>query len=216
MSPTLDFYFDFISPYSFLASQRLEAYPGLKQAAITYKPVAFGSMLSRLGVKGPGEIAERRRQGLIDVMLLCQHYGLKLSAPPTHPFNSVYALRMALLLEGDARAQFVKAAFKAAWSDGLELGDPAVLKQLALELGLDLDPEAAASDPGARKSLKANTQELLSLGGWGLPSFVFEGQLYFGHDRLELLEAAVLGKVKVDPSELETLLRRTGLRRIDG
>lgn len=203
------FYFDFISPYSFLASQLIERRPELAALNFAMRPVVFGTVLGKLGVKGPGEIPARRRAGLADVLLLANHYGIALEGPPTHPFNSIYALRSVCAVREEAlRRRLTLAYFSAAWIEGRSLDDVAVLSSILREQGIEQDPEEAATNAEHRKTLKAYTAELLELGGWGVPTFVHEGQLFFGHDRLELLLASIQGRARLDPAKLEAMLAR--------
>ncbi len=212
----VSFYFDFISPYSYLASQRLHQDPRLALADWTYRPVVFGSVLSSLGAKGPGEIPARRRHGLQDVILLAQSYGLPLAGPPRHPFNSVWALRSVCDLETEAdKLRLLERYFFKTWGEGADLEDIGVLKAILAELGIEQDPEAAATKSENRKRLKANTQALLALGGWGVPTFEVDGLLFFGHDRLPLLASYLEGGLNADPTKLQTLLARPQPGRIE-
>jgi 2-hydroxychromene-2-carboxylate isomerase len=76
------------------------------------------------------------------------------------------------------------------------------------ELGIAQDPEEAASAGENRRMLKSYTEELLALGGWGVPTFEVEGQIFFGHDRLDLLSAYLRGRTKLDEAKLSVLLAR--------
>ena len=201
-------YFDFISPYSYLASQLVARRPEYQRLPLRYRPVVFGTMLSRLGAKGPGEIPARRRQGLQDILLLAQLYGLPLEGPPTHPFNSLYALRSVCAAPEAAQAALTTAYFAAAWGRGESLEDMSVLRRCLAEVGVEQDPAEAASDRAHRATLKANTAELLARGGWGVPSFFVDDLLLFGHDRLPLLTAYLEGRVALPQDRLEALLAR--------
>lgn len=181
------FYFDFISPYSYLASQlvRRAPYDGLD---LEYVPVTFGSILGKLGTKGPGEIPNRRKHQLMDVLLLARHFHLPLVGPPTHPFNSVYALRSVCAVEEPKlRADLTTAYFAAAWGAGEALDDLGVLRRISAEVGVDHDPEEVATTREVRAALKANTAALMELGGWGVPTFEVDGLLFWGQDRLGVL-----------------------------
>lgn len=203
------FYFDFISPYSYLASQRIGAEPRYREIPFEYRPVVFGSMLSSLGAKGPGEIPSRRRIGLQDVILLAGHYGFPLEGPPTHPFNSVYALRSVCDVPDEGkRGELMRRYFHATWGEGRSLEDLDVLRACLAELGIEQDPDDAASRRENRQALKQNTKQALELGAWGVPTFVVDGLLFFGHDRLDLLRAYLDGQVDPDPAKLEQLLTR--------
>ena len=202
------FYFDFISPYSYLASQLVRR-PPYAAIDLDYRPVVFGTMLSKLDVKGPGEIPARRRYGLQDVLLLAQLHGVPLEGPPTHPFNPIYALRSVCAIEDpETRARLATRYFAAAWAEGRDLADLDVLKACLEDVGIAQDPEASGTDRAMRAALKANTQALLGLGAHGVPSFVVDDLVFFGHDRLPLLQAYLEGRIRHDPARLEALLAR--------
>lgn len=206
--PTVVFHFDFISPYSYLASQLLSR-GAWASTSVDYRPVVFGTILGKLGVKGPGEIPARRRIGLQDVLLLADRYGVPIEGPPTHPFNPIYALRSVCALDdpGDRR-RLTTRYFAAGWAESQDLADPACLARLAAEVGIDQDPEAAATDRAVRQRLKQNTQQLLDAGGWGVPTFMVGDVLLFGHERLAVAEALLSGRLRVDPDKLNQLLDR--------
>ena len=201
------FYFDFLSPYSYLASELLaKMYTHLD---LEYSPVILGSMLSHRGAQGPGEIATRRRIGLEDALLLAQYFNIPFEGPPTHPFNSIYALRSVCAVEdASLRKRLTHRYFRAAWSEGLSLEDMKVLQQCLMEIGIDQDPEEVATTREYRAALKQNTKDALAAGAWGVPSFVVDELVFFGHDRLALLEAYLSGKIEKTPKKLEELLAR--------
>lgn len=206
---SIAFYFDFISPYSYLASQLIERRPELQALTLEYKPVVFGTMLSCLGARGPGEIPARRRHGLADVLLLASHHGLPLEGPPVHPFNSIPALRsVCAVADPRARRALTGRYFRAAWAEGKDLEDPAVLRGCLEDVGVDQDPEDAASRPEQRQALKRQTQEALGAGAFGVPSFVCDGIVFFGHDRLDLLASYAAGRATISGEKLEALLAR--------
>lgn len=201
------FYFDYISPYSFLASQRWPAFPELARARV--QPVVFGSILAHYGTQGPGEIPARRRHGLADVLLLAAHHRIPLQGPPRHPFNSIYALRSTLAVEDPIRrTSLMRRYFAAAWGEGRDLEDLDVLRACLDDVGIEQDPEAAASDPAARKALKTETKRFIERGGFGVPTFEVNGHFHFGQDRMELAAAAARGDVELDEARLTSMLER--------
>lgn len=207
--PRAALYFDFISPYSYLAFSLIERSTELPPSRFELKPVALGSVFSSLGVKGPGEVPHRRRHGLADVLLLAQHYGIPLEGPPKHPFNSLYALRaVAAVTEPALRFDLALRLFRASWGAGQDLESAEVLRRCFEASGLDFDPEEVAGRRETRLAIKENTKALLARGGFGVPSFVWREQLLFGHDRLELLGALMTGAVRPDIDELEARLAR--------
>ncbi|MGF1508669.1 MAG: 2-hydroxychromene-2-carboxylate isomerase [Myxococcota bacterium] len=207
VSPSWGFYFDFLSPYSYLASQRISDFPAFH--ALEPRPVVFGSILSARNAQGPGEIQLRRRAGLTDLLLLARHYGIPLEGPPRHPFNSVPALRVTLAVAPDQRRSLVDAFFRAAWARGEDLESFAVLGRILVETDIrDVDPEEASSQPELRKALKTSTKAFLERGGFGVPSFLIRDVLFFGHDRMEVAEAYAKGELDLDRSQLEAMLNR--------
>lgn len=203
----IDFYFDFISPYSYLAVRLVEERPVLA-TRLEYKPVVFGTMLARRNVLGPGEIPIRRRRGLEDVVLLAAHYGIPLEGPPSHPFNSIYALRAVCATDASKRGALVSSCFRAAWERGESLEDLTVLRRCLSAVGDGRDPEELATDRAHRAALKENTNEALERGAIGVPTFAVDDLLFFGHDRLDLLSAYVDGSVALDRSKVERMLAR--------
>jgi 2-hydroxychromene-2-carboxylate isomerase len=211
MREPIVFYFDFISPYSYLASQRIAREAAFSNLVFDYRPVVFGTILSRRGVLGPGEIPSRRSAMLADLVLLSKRLGIPFEGPPAHPFNPLYALRSAVAIESpELRGRLVQAYFRRGWAEGRSLEDVTVLKQVLSELGIAQDPEEAASASANRRALKANTEEALRLGVWGVPTFVTDGLLFFGQDRLELLADVVEGRVTLDREKLDALVARPG------
>jgi 2-hydroxychromene-2-carboxylate isomerase len=203
------FYFDLISPYSYLAISLIDRRSDLPTSMFELRPVALGSVFSALEVMGPGDVPYRRRYGLADVLLLAQHYGLPLEGPPRHPFNSLYGLRAVSAVEApEQRFDLALRLFQAAWGEGLDLEKADVLSRCFEEVGLDFDPEEVASRRETRQAIKSHTQSLLAAGGFGVPTFDVAGQLLFGHDRFELLLALVSGAVRPEPEKLERLLAR--------
>jgi 2-hydroxychromene-2-carboxylate isomerase len=207
MGPVL-FYFDFISPYSYLASALIAKRPELRAIDFALRPVVLGTMLAKRNAVGPGEIESRRRWGAADALLLAARYDIPFEGPPSHPFNSIYALRSVCAVEERQRLPLAEAYFRAAWARGESLEDPAVLTRCLAEVGIAQDPEETASDGRWRALLKANTAEALERGAWGVPTFVAGDVLLFGHDRLELLSACVAGEVSLDREKLERILAR--------
>jgi 2-hydroxychromene-2-carboxylate isomerase len=201
------FYFDYISPYSFIASQRWPAFPELARARC--QPVVFGSILSHYGTQGPGEIPVKRRHGLADVLLLARFHRIPFRGPPRHPFNSIYALRSTLAVDDlDRRSALMRRYFAAAWSEGRDLENLEVLRACLADVGIAQDPEVAASDSGIRRALKAETKHFIERGGFGVPTFEVDGHFFFGQDRMELAAAAARGELELDEAELASMLNR--------
>lgn len=214
--PSPRFFFDFLSPYSYLASALLQTNARLAALGVVPEPLPVGSVMARLQLRGPGEIEVKRRAILDDCLLLAQRYGIPFEGPPRQPFASLPALR-SVLHEDDpqARTRLMHRYFQACWGEGRDLEDPRVLRDCAREVGLDQDPEAVARSLTARRSLKRNVSEALELGVFGVPTLVCpDGTLFFGHDRLDLARAYLSGELSLDRERARELLGRPRMSRV--
>jgi 2-hydroxychromene-2-carboxylate isomerase len=187
----ITFYFDFISPYAYLAFEKLpEALQG-HSYSVTYQPLLFAGLLKHHGQLGPAEISGKREWTYRQVLWLAQRQGTPLQMPKTHPFNPLALLRLAfacapLSVAGvDATPnRFVcEAIFRHVWQSGLDAADPARLAQLAAQL----QPKRDVADANVKEQLKASTQEAINQGLFGVPTFAVDGKLFWGLDALPML-----------------------------
>ncbi|HEX7810890.1 MAG TPA: 2-hydroxychromene-2-carboxylate isomerase [Burkholderiales bacterium] len=174
---TLDWYFDFISPYAYLQSVKFPQLPAGTQLRV--KPVLFGALLDKSGTLGPAEIPGKREFTFRQALWLAGRHGVKLKMPPRHPFNPLPVLRLAVAI--DAPLDKVKRIFEFIWAQGRDPSDPAEFAALAAEMGVD-DAEARVADPQAKAKLKSNTDEAIAAGVWGVPTFVADGFCFWGFD----------------------------------
>ena len=188
----IDFYFDFISPYAYLAFERLpEALMG-HSYAIRYKPILFAALLRRHGQLGPAEIAPKRDWTYRQVAWLAHQHAIDLRLPAAHPFNPLPLLRLALAGAGPdgLPSRFVtETIFHHVWRSGLDAADGARMQALATHLAPARDP--AADDVKAQ--LKALTDEAVTLGLFGVPTLVVDGRPFWGFDALPMLAAYLAG-----------------------
>jgi 2-hydroxychromene-2-carboxylate isomerase len=206
----IELFFDFVSPYSYLVWCQLPALAARHGRRVVPRPVVFGAVLSTLGTRGPAEVPPRRAYLIKDLLRLAHHAGVPFTVPPTHPFNPLLALRVAALpLDDDDRMRIVTALFDAAWRTGAGMeGAEAVGSALA---PLGLDPATLvrrAGEPEAKAALRANTDELLAAGGFGVPTMRAEGELFFGTDALPYLDAFLRGADPAATPEGAELQRR--------
>ena len=191
----IDFYFDFVSPFSYIALHRLRE---LSQPVV-FKPVLFAGLLKHWGQKGPAEIPAKRRWTYRWCHWWAAELGIPFRFPAEHPFNPLQHLRLALAC--GSRAEAVKRIFGAVWMSGENANEPARFAALCRELGID--PAQLAEE---KERLKANTEEAASRGVFGVPSFVVDGEVFWGADAIEFLNAFL-----ADPA----VLRNDEIRRLD-
>lgn len=190
---TLRWYFDFISPYSYLHWQKLKRLPQF--AHIQTVPIAFGAVLHHLGNLGPAEIPAKRRFIYRQLLWTAQAEGTPLRFPPGHPFNPLSALR--LCLAAGASVQAVDVLFDWIWRDGNAADSPDALREPAAQLGIE-DVASAIADPAVKEQLRRNTEAAISAGVFGVPTLAIDDELFWGNDAHPLM-AAVLA----DPDLLQ-------------
>jgi 2-hydroxychromene-2-carboxylate isomerase len=164
----IDWYFDFVSPYSYLAFEALPAtLAGIAPAPVLrYRPVLFAGLLDHWGHVGPAEIAPKRRFTYEHVAWLADRHGIPMRAPRQHPFNPLPLLRAAIAVGCGREA--VERLFRFVWRDGALPDEPAFAPLLA---ALGLTP-AALEAPQVKAALRANGEEAIAAGVFGVPTAV--------------------------------------------
>lgn len=179
---TLDWYYDFISPYAYLQCATFPALPADVQVRL--KPVLFGALLERAGTLGPAEIPGKREHTYRQTLWLAQRHGLPMRLPPRHPFNPLPVLRLAVAL--DAPLATVRGIFDFIWAQGRDPSDPDEFARLSDSLGAT-DAEARIADPAVKARLKTNTDEAIAAGVWGVPTFAIDGFCFWGFDSGQMM-----------------------------
>jgi len=195
----ITFYLDFISPYAYLAFERLpEALEGLSYS-VRYKPVLLGALVRQHGGKAPAEIPPKRQWTYRHVLWLGQSLGVPLQMPAAHPYNPLPHLRLALATSGDgAISRYVaETIFREVWRGGADALDPARLAALTALLA----PAREVDGDAVKAQLKANTAEAAAAGAFGAPSFVADGRLFWGLDSLPMLRASLQGEPWFDGAD---------------
>ena len=197
MSRSVRVYFDFVSPYSYLALTRLEAFGAHYGVIWKPAPVFYAALLDANGLVGPAETRVKRHYTLTDVLRAAELLGVPLVGPPAHPFRSLEALRIATLFEDEPFALDLAVALSTAcWGEGRDLTDWGTLAEVVRRVGLDAaELEARASDPAVKRALQQRTAAAIEAGVFGVPTFELNGELFWGHDRLDHLAARLEGRL---------------------
>ena len=182
------FLYDYASPWSYLANTLLSAeLPGI---TVTYEPVylrGFEGFKSAIPY-GPQKLAYQAK----DLLRCAAHHDVPLSVPSVFPVNGLYALRAALVAQQDPRFPELHAAlFDAAWRDDRDIGNAEVVADIASEVGFDRDTIAAGMrDETVKAELKRQTAAAAESGVFGVPTFIVDGELFWGHDRMGYVRRA--------------------------
>jgi 2-hydroxychromene-2-carboxylate isomerase len=213
----IHFFFDFISPYAWLAFKALpQSLEGISYR-VHYHPVVFGAMLKHHGQLGPAEMPGKRDWTYRQVMWLAKQQGTDLQMPASHPFNSLSLLRLAVAASdnGEPNRYVVESIFKHVWCTGLEASDAERLE--ALQLHLLSQANVSLKDPQSvevKQLLQQQTQQAIDLGLFGVPSVVVNGQVFWGQDALPMLRAYLQGDAWFESADwLEVGKLPVGIRR---
>ena len=182
---TVDFWFDPISPYAYLAFERLpEAFVGLSYR-VAYRPIVFAALLKHYAHKGPAEIEPKRAWTFRQVHWLGHRHGIAIDTPERHPFNPIALSRLAWATAPTGTTPSRHACetiLRHVWIGGGEAEDPERIAALRAELAPGLDP---ASDE-AKQRLRAATDNALVRGVFGVPTLGIDGKLFWGFDALDM------------------------------
>src|SRR2546423_14568322 len=179
--PTVDWYFDFISPFSYLQSERLHTLGA--RVSIRFRPVLFAGILAANAHKGPAEIAAKRAFTYRFVLWRAQQWGIQLKFPPEHPFNPLPLLRLAVAC--DCTPDAVQRIFRFVWRDGRLPDLPIEWAELTQELGI-VDADARIADPQVKAELRRNTDEAIARGVFGVPTLAVGNELFWGVDATDM------------------------------
>ena len=187
----ITFDFDVISPFAWLAFEKLpESLMGLSYS-VAYKPVLFAAVLGHHGQLGPAEIAPKRDWTYRQVLWLAQAHGVELQMPAAHPFNPLALLRLAVASgrQGLPNRYATEQLFRHVWCGGADATDPQRVQALVTQL-------APARDPNSdeiKGELKAFTKDAIARGLFGVPTMEVDGKIFWGFDALPMLRGYLQG-----------------------
>ena len=187
----ITFFFDFISPYAYLAFKALpQALEGLSYN-VRYQPVFLGGVLKARQQLGPAEVPGKREWVYRQSQWLAQAQGVRLDLPSGHPFNPLGLLRLAVAsdAQGLPNRYVCETLFRHVWEGGGDAADAARLQQLTEQLAPARDP----TGDEVRDQLKAHTENAIAQGVIGVPSYAVDGKVLWGLDALPMLRACVAG-----------------------
>jgi 2-hydroxychromene-2-carboxylate isomerase len=196
---TVEFYYDLVSPYSYLAHREVSRICDEHGAGLSLRPMLLGAVHNAVGLQAPIETEAKARYQAEDIRRWAEHYGLPMEFPEPFPFRTLKTMRAAVFLKdrGELEA-FTREAFALYWEEGgapkglREADEDGPVSEAARRIGADPgEVLAGASAPEAKEALKSATGEAVERGVFGAPAFFVGDEMFWGNDRLHFVEEAL-------------------------
>lgn len=192
MAGTIDFYFDFSSPYSYIASEWIEALAARYGRTVDWKAILLGATFQAAGLKSPVSHPIKREYSLRDFERSARFEGVPLNIPEKFPVATQNAARIFWWLHDRdpvAARAWARHGLRAYFARGIDLSDAPTLKALGVEFGLDADQaEAVWNDPVWKARLKQVNDQAIAAGIFGAPFFIIDNEPFWGNDRRPQME----------------------------
>tara|TARA_B000000441_G_scaffold108000_1_gene77662 strand:+ start:721 stop:1308 length:588 start_codon:yes stop_codon:yes gene_type:complete len=187
MIKPFDFYFDFISPYSFLAHKEIIKIERKNSIKIKYKPILLGGLHNLHGIKAPAFIPAKAKHMIRDCKLIAEKNKIKFKFNSYFPIKSLNLMRGVFVAEEDNyKSHYIDSIFNAIWQDGLNMNDENVIQKVLKNL--NINPKTfhlRSASSSIKDSLRKKTNEAYEKGIFGAPSFVSNNKIFWVQDRLE-------------------------------
>ena len=194
MAKQFEFLFDYGSPFSYLANLQLPGFAKRNGAGVIYRPILLGAVLKATGNSSPMAVPAKARYFAEELRRWASRYGVafKLNA---HPFmaNTLFLMRGAVAAQKlGVFGAYHDAIFRAAWVEGLDLGDRAVLSDVLKRAGVNpVELIAASERQDVKDELRRNTEDAVARGAFGAPTFFVGDEMFWGNDRFDFVEEAL-------------------------
>ena len=187
---TVEFFFDVGSPAAYLAWTQLPAICGSCDG-IEFRPMLLGGVFQATGNQSPATIPAKGSYMMRDLQLHARHYGVPFEQNPHFPINTLTLMRAATAVQmqqPERFGAFVDAVYRAIWVDQKNMNDAQVVAAVVQQAGFDTAKlMAQANDPQVKERLKQVTQDAVTRGVFGAPTFFVDGQMFWGQDRLDFV-----------------------------
>jgi len=183
MTKEIDFYFDFISPYSYLAHQKIKF---IKNVNFNYKPVLIGGLHNLQGITAPAFIKTKLKHMISDCDLIAKKDKSNFIWNSKFPINSLNIMRGYLFINAENRDLYLNVMFDAYWKDNLDISSEKIIKTLIKKSKIEpISFFDGIKDSKIKEELKNVTQEAHDKEIFGAPTFVVNNKIFWGQDRLE-------------------------------
>jgi 2-hydroxychromene-2-carboxylate isomerase len=197
MGKKLEFFYDCSSPWTYLAFSKIEEVARRHNADLIWRPILVGGVFNAINPSvyetRERPVKAKARYYAKDLQDWARFYGLRISQPTVFPVNSVKAMRGAFVAHEHGKVSpYSRRVFEQYWGDNRDISQDEVLRDIVRAVGLDeAEYFAKIGSPEYKAKLKRNTEELIERGGFGSPTIFVDGEMFFGNDRLTLVEQAL-------------------------
>jgi|TARA_B110001452_G_scaffold261011_1_gene259255 2-hydroxychromene-2-carboxylate isomerase len=194
MNKSFDFYFDFVSPYSFIAHKKIRRLEKKTSVKIKYKPILLGGLHNLHNIKAPAFIPAKAKFMIRDCKMIADKEQIKFKFNSYFPIKSLNLMRGVLVAqEDDFKSFYIDNIFNAIWKDGLNMNDQNIIDKILKNI--EINPKTfllRSSSQNIKESLKNKTNDAYEKGIFGAPSFFINNKIFWGQDRIEfaIIEAS--------------------------
>ena len=187
MIKPLEFYFDFISPYSFLAHKQIRKIENNEGLKIIYKPVLLGGLHNLHGIKAPAFIPAKAKHMVRDCKLIAEKNNIRFKFNSYFPIRSLNLMRGVLVAEEDnVKKYYIDNIFNTIWQDGLNMNDAIVIQKILQNLNINPKTFSLRTTSSLIKDLlRKKTNDAYEKGVFGAPTFIVNNKIFWGQDRIE-------------------------------
>ena len=189
MIKSFDFFFDFISPYSYLAHKQIRNIEYQYKIEINYMPILLGGLLNLVEIKAPASIPLKAKFMIKDCKLFAEKLNIKFKFNSYFPIQSLNLMRGVLIARKENKTSlYIDKFFDACWKDGLNLNDQEIVDKILEDLNFNLEAfKLKISEQKIKDELKKRTKDAFLKGVFGAPSFIINNKMFWGQDRLEFV-----------------------------
>jgi len=189
MIKPFDFYFDFASPYAFLAHKQIRNIEEQHKIEINYMPIFLSGLFNLLEIKAPAFIPSKAKFMIRDCKLFAEKFNIKFKFNSHFPIQTLNLMRGVLVAQKEMKTSlYINKFFDAYWKEGLNLNDEKIVDKILVDLNFNLKSfKLKISEQKIKDELKKRTDDAFDKGVFGTPSFFINNKMFWGQDRLEFV-----------------------------
>lgn len=189
MIKPFDFFFDFTSPYSYLAHKQIRNIENQYKIVINYMPILLGGLHNLAEIEAPAFIPSKAKFMIKDCKLFAEKLNIKFKFNSHFPIHSLNLMRGVLIARKENKTSlYIDKFFDACWKDGLNLNNQNIVNEILEDLNFNIETfKLKISEQKIKHELKKRTKDAFLKGVFGAPSFIINNKMFWGQDRLEFV-----------------------------